>query len=107
MAESLQVLLIEGKRNVARCFAADLKKKGYSLQVESSGNKGLDALKAFSPDVVIINAASLRTNGLRLVSWFHNSLPGTPLCLIVAEEELVAETENVNFFLRLPFTVQK
>ena len=107
MAESLQVLLIEGKRNVARCFAADLKKKGYSLQVESSGNKGLDALKAFSPDVVIINAASLRTNGLRLVSWFHNSLPGTPLCLIVAEEEPVAETENVNFFLRLPFTVQK
>jgi len=57
--------------------------------------------------VVIINAASLRTNGLRLVSWFHNSLPGTPLCLIVAEDEPVVETENVNFFLRLPFTVQK
>lgn len=107
MAESLQVLLIEGKRNVARCFAADLEKKGYSLKVESSGNKGLDALKIFSPDVVVINAASLRTNGLRLVSWFHNSLPGTPLCLIVAEDEPVAETENVNFFLRLPFTVQK
>jgi len=107
MAESLQVLLIEGKRNVARCFAADLEKKGYYLKVESSGNKGLDALKAFSPDVVVINAASLRTNGLRLVSWFHNSLPGTPLCLIVAEDEPVVETENVNFFLRLPFTVQK
>lgn len=107
MAESLQVLLIERKRNVARCFAADLAKKGYSLKVESSGNKGLDALKSFSPDVVVINAASLRTNGLRLVSWFHNSLPGTPLCLIVAEDEPVMETENVNFFLRLPFTVQK
>ena len=107
MAESLQVLLIEGKRNVARCFATDLEKKGYSLQVEHSGNKGLDALKIFTPDVVVINAASLRTNGLRLVSWFHNSLPGTPLCLIVAEDEPVAETENVNFFLRLPFTVQK
>ena len=107
MAESLKVLLIEGKRNVARCFAADLEKKGYSLKVESSGNKGLDALKVFSPDVVVINAASLRTNGLRLVSWFHNSLPGTPLCLIVAEDEPVVETENVNFFLRLPFTVQK
>jgi DNA-binding response OmpR family regulator len=107
MAESLQVLLIEGKRKVARCFASDLEKKGYSLQVEDSGNKGLDALKTFSPDVVVINAASLRTNGQRLVSWFHNSLPGTPLCLIVAEDEPVVETENVNFLLRLPFTVQK
>ncbi len=107
MAESLQVLLIEGKRNVARCFATDLEKKGYSLKIESSGNKGLETLNSFSPDVVIINAASLRTNGLRLVSRFHNSLPGTPLCLIVAEDEPVVETENVNFFLRLPFTVQK
>ncbi len=107
MAESLQVLLIEGKRNVARRFASDLQKKGYSLQVESSGSKGLDALKAFSPDVVIINAASLRTNGLRLVSWFHNSLPGTPLCLIVSEDEPAVEIKNVNFFLRLPFTAQK
>ncbi len=107
MAESLQVLLIEGKRNVARRFASDLEKKGYSLQVENSGSKGLDSLKLFSPDVVVINAASLRTNGLRLVSWFHNSLPGTPICLIVSEDEPTAETENVNFFLRLPFTVQK
>jgi len=107
MAESLQVLLIEGKRKVARCFAVDLQKKGYSLKVESSGSNGLDALKHFSPDVVVINAASLRTNGLRLVSWFHNSLPSTPLCLIVAEDEPTTEVENVNFFLRLPFTVQK
>lgn len=107
IAESLQVLLIEGKRKVARCFAADLEKKGYSLKVESSGNKGLDALRDFSPDAVIINAASLRTNGLRLVSWFHNSLPGTPIFLIVAEDERVTESENVNFFLRMPFTVQK
>ncbi len=107
MAESLQVLLIEGKRNVARRFASDLQKKGYSLQVESSGSKGLDALKEFIPDVIVINAASLRTNGLRLVSWFHNSLPGTPLCLIVSEDEPAVEIKNVNFLLRLPFTAQK
>ena len=107
IAESLQVLLIEGKRKVTRCFAADLEKKGYSLKVESSGNKGLEALRDFSPDAVIINAASLRTNGLRLVSWFHNSLPGTPIFLIVAEDERVTESEDVNFFLRMPFTVQK
>lgn len=75
--------------------------------VAESGSKGLEALKRFSPDVVVINAASLRTNGLRLVSWFHNSLPATPICLIVAEDEPVVESEEVTFLLRLPFTVQK
>jgi len=107
MAKPLKVLLIEGKRKVARRFASDLEKKGYSLQVENSGSKGLDTLKFFSPDVVVINAASLRTNGLRLANWFRNSLPATPIGLIVAEDETVGEPENVNFFLRLPFTVQK
>lgn len=107
MAESIKVLLIEGKRKVARRFASDLEKKGYSLQVEDSGSKGLDVLKFYSPDVVVINAASLRTNGLRLVNWFRNSLPSTPLCLIVSEDEPAVEMESVNFFLRLPFTVQK
>lgn len=107
MAKPLKVLLIEGKRKIARRFANDLEKKGYSLQVENSGSKGLDALKVFTPDVVVINAASLRTNGLRLATWFRNSLPTTPLCLIVAEDETAMEAENVNFFLRLPFTVQK
>lgn len=107
MAKPLKVLLIEGKRKIARRFANDLEKKGYSLQVENSGSKGLDALTVFTPDVVVINAASLRTNGLRLATWFRNSLPATTLCLIVAEDETVTEAENVNFFLRLPFTVQK
>jgi Response regulators consisting of a CheY-like receiver domain and a winged-helix DNA-binding domain len=107
MVKPLKVLLIEGKRKIARRFASDLEKKGYSLQIENSGSKGLDALKFFSPNVVVINAASLRTNGLRLASWFRNSLPDTPICLIVAEDETAVEVENVNFVLRLPFTAQK
>jgi len=107
MVKPLKVLLIEGKRNIARRFASDLEKKGYSLQIENSGSKGLDALKFFSPNVVVINAASLRTNGQRLASWFRNSLPDTPICLIVAEDETALEVENVNFVLRLPFTAQK
>ena len=106
-ADTIQVLLLEVKRKSTFCFAADLEKKGYSLMVAESGSKGLEALKRFSPDVVVINAASLRTNGLRLVSWFHNSLPATPICLIVAEDEPVVESEEVTFLLRLPFTVQK
>ncbi len=106
-AETIQVLLVEGKRKLSVCFASDLEKKGYQLMVVDSGSKGLEALKRFSPDAIIINAASLRTNGLRLVNWFHNSVPNIPICLIVAEDEPTVEAEDVTFFLRLPFTVQK
>lgn len=106
-SESLQVLLIEGKRKMAVCFAADLERKGYQVTVADSGNKGLEVCAKFSPSVVVINAASLRTNGLRLVSWFHNSLPGTPIFLIVGEETPAIESDGVTRLLRMPFTVQK
>ena len=44
------------------------------LQVENGG-EGLKRLDDFLPEAVIVNAASLRTNGLRICSWYRNRLP--------------------------------
>ena len=57
--------------------------------------------------MIIINAASMRTNGLRIASWYHNRLPNIPIFLIVAEDAAITEAEGVDMILQLPFTVQK
>lgn len=102
-----RLLLIERHRNLEKCFKADLIRKGYPvLQVESGGD-GLTRLKDFPPDVIIVNAASLRTNGLRICSWYHNRLPEVPIILIVPEDEPIDDIEMVKVILHLPFTVQK
>ncbi len=102
-----RLLLIEKHRKLESCFHDSLLKKGYQvLQVESGGD-GLVRLNDFHPDAIIINAASLRTNGLRISSWFHNRLPNTPLILILEKDEPIEDIDCVDVILHLPFTVQK
>ncbi len=98
---------MEGKRNNHFAFASDLAKKGYQVQLTRSGTEGLHALDEFFPNIVIINAASLRTNGLRMVNRFRNRLPDCPIILIVNPEESDLEAAEANVILHLPFTIQK
>jgi DNA-binding response OmpR family regulator len=101
------LLLIEKHRKLEICFNGALLRKGYTVLQVNSGGDGLVSLNGFRPDVIVINAASLRTNGLRICSWYHNRLPSIPVILIVAEDEPIADADSVNVIMHLPFTVQK
>ena len=101
------LLLIEKHRKFGICFEDALLRKGYNVLRVDNGGKGLTRLSEFRPDVVIINAASLRTNGLRICSWYHNRMPNVPIILIVAEDEPFSDVEVADVVLHLPFTVQK
>lgn len=102
-----RLLLIEKHRKLEICFNDALLRKGYSVLQVNSGGEGLVSLNGFRPDVIVINAASLRTNGLRICSWFHNRLTAVPIILIVAEDEPIADADWVDIIMHLPFTVQK
>ena len=102
-----KVLLIEGKRNNEYAFSLSLARKKYELMVVTSGTEGIRILDQFEPDIVIINAASLRTNGQRITSRFRNRLPKIPIILILNGDESQTDSPEANFTLRLPFTVQK
>ena len=101
------LLLIEKHRKIEICFKDALLRKGYTVLQVNSGGDGLVSLNGFRPDVIVINAASLRTHGLRICSWYHNRLPSVPIILIVAEDEPIADAEWVDVIMHLPFTVQK
>lgn len=101
------ILLVEGKRSNGFTFAEGLTKKGYKVALAQSGSEGIETLENLQPTAIVINAASLRTNGLRIVSRFHNKLPNCPIILIINENEELLEDPLANVVLRLPFTVQK
>lgn len=100
------IILIEG-RSLQYSFAEDLVRKGYQVVTANSGTQGFDLMESFIPDVVVINAASLKINGLRITSWFRNHDSKLPIILIVSEDEPIREAPKANVLLRLPFTVQK
>lgn len=103
----MKLLLVEAKRNPAMCFYETLERKGYQVWLSDNGNAGIRLLDETSPTLIIINAASLRTNGLRIVTRFRNRLPNTPIILIVAGDELVPEEDHADIVMHFPFTAQK
>ncbi len=107
MENGLSVLLIEGKRRLKNNFAQELSDKGFDVTTVTSGATALETIPELMPNVVVINAMSLRTNGLRITNWIRTAWPDLPIILIIAEDEAITNASQANVLLRLPFTMQK
>lgn len=102
------ILCIEGKYSGSPTFNAALLKKGYQVRREFTGKDALTNLKEHNPHVVIINAPSMRTTGLRICKSIRKRKKKLPIILISAQGHTISEDDvDVNLILSLPFTIRK
>jgi DNA-binding response OmpR family regulator len=101
------LLLIEGKHADHPAFTPALRKKGFTVELVSSGSEALARLASgFAPELVVVNAATLRTSGKRICQSLREKVAGLPILLIFDEERPV-EKVDADAVLSLPFTAQK
>ncbi len=101
------LLVIEGKHAEHPAFTPALRKKDYSVELVSSGSEALARLESgFLPDVVIVNAATLRTNGKRICQSLRQKSKDLPILLILDPDRELDDPE-ISAVLTLPFTAQK
>lgn len=102
-----RVLWIEGRRADSPAFVGAVKRKGYQIELAPSGKAALERLDVFKPDLVVVNAASLRSNGVRICSALRREMNGCPLVLICSPEFPAPADAPANEILTLPFTARK
>ena len=100
------LLVIESRHAEIPSFASDLQKKGFDVQLAQNGSKAVARLKEVSPSLVVINAASLRSTGLRICQSIREKDPKLPIILILENDNEVSK-DAADAVLALPFTVQK
>jgi len=101
------ILVIEGKHADHPAFAPALRKKSFEVELVASGNEALKRLAGKSrPDVVVVNAATLRTSGKRICQALREKVANVPILLILDPDHDVEKAE-VDVILTLPFTAQK
>ena len=100
------LLVIEGRHAEIPSFANDLQKKGFDVVLCQNGSEAVAKLKQINPTVVVINAASLRSTGIRICLSVRKKDAKIPIILILEKEKLV-DKELADAVLALPFTVQK
>ena len=104
--KNAMLLVIEGRHSEIPSFAADLQKKGFDIVSAQNGSEAVSQLKQTNPSLVIVNAPSLRSTGLRICLSIRKKDAKIPIILIV-EKEKVVDKELVDSIVSLPFTAQK
>ncbi len=100
------VLIIEGRHADFPSFTIPLQKKGFDVRVAKSGSQALSLLKDADPDVLVVNAASMRSSGVRICKSIQEQAADLPIILIVGPEKEISE-DTASVILKHPFTIQK
>jgi len=101
------ILIIEGKKAERPSFAQLLQKKNFTVTSVANGAEALARLIEISPDLVVVNAASLGSTGVRICqSLREKQEEHLPLVLVLGADKIVDKTA-ADVVLNLPFTVQK
>lgn len=99
------VLLVESARTNGVSFAEALKRK-YQVRIARSGKQALAMIETSRPDVVVLDAASLRTSGNRIVGRMRALHGELPIIHIRSQDRSRGESA-ADVLLTLPFTSRK
>ena len=101
-------ILWAGKRRAdIPSFVPDLETKGYFVTFVSTGKDALDKLARNKPDVMVVDAASMRTTGSRICKTINSKYPSLPLILINTPTNLPTNEIKADIQLVHPFTIRK
>lgn len=98
---------MEGNRTEYKSFVPSLRKKEYLVELVPTGAAALARLVEIDPDLVVINAASMRSSGKRICNEIREKSAELPIVLITSPEHKALGETSANVVLELPFTSRK
>ncbi|MBN2043986.1 MAG: response regulator transcription factor [Anaerolineales bacterium] len=102
------ILWIEGRWSGNQDFVSLLRKKGFLIETASTGKQAIDMARGNQYDLLIVNAASMRTSGARIVRSVHELYPDLPIILICGPDRTAKGVEDiVGILLVMDFTTRK
>lgn len=102
-----RILLIESERASAPSFAPILEKKGYTVVTRHQVDSALARMAESPPDLLILDAASMKTSGSRMSRAARSMLNGVPIVLVAPEGSRPDSANGATVTLVHPFTPRK
>lgn len=101
------LLLVEGRGIGSQSLSEALRKAGYHLKVVYTGKAALLWGEEHQPDLVVFDAASMRSSGARSCRRLRRALKETPIIHTRANGEAEDRTAEADIYLEHPFTSRK
>ena len=101
-------ILWAGKRRAdIPSFVPNLEARGYKVTFVTTGKDAVLKLNRVKPDVMIVDAASMRTTGSRICKSVQAKGSSVPIILINSPDNLPTNEIVADVQLVLPFTIRK
>jgi DNA-binding response OmpR family regulator len=104
----MRVLLVEDEEKVARFVARGLKAERYAVDVAIDGNNGLDHVRSYSYDLIILDLNLPGMSGTELLKQIRKPYPHVPVLILTARDNITDKVANfeagADDYLTKPFS---
>jgi len=87
-----KILIVEDELLVARMYEKTLKFEGFEVASAIGGKEGLDKVKTFSPDIVLLDIMMPEPNGMEVLTYIKSD-PATASIPVVMLTNLSGEND--------------
>ena len=102
------ILWIEGRWSSGPDFISQLRNKGFTIEVTNTGKSAVELADQNVYDLLIVNAASMRTSGARICKDFNAKHPDLPIILINEKTQIAQGVDEiVGYLMVMDFTTRK
>jgi two-component system alkaline phosphatase synthesis response regulator PhoP len=102
-----RILVIDDEPSIVKLVTAYLKPEGYDVQTASDGTAGLQAARAFKPDIVILDIMLPGMDGLELLQHLRRESQAYVILLTAKTEEtdkIVGLSVGADDYVTKPFS---
>lgn len=85
---SNKVLVVDDERAIADIIKFNLEKEGYQVETAYDGEEGLEKIKSFQPNLVVLDIMMPKKDGFQVLKEIRAKLQ-TPVIMLTAKEEEV------------------
>ena len=104
----MRVLLVEDEEKVSRFVARGLKAERYAVDVASDGNSGLDHVRAYAYDLIILDLNLPGMSGTDLLKYIRKGHQHVPVLILTARDNISDKVQNfeegADDYLTKPFS---
>jgi len=108
---NMKVLLVEDEAKVANFISKGLQEEGYNVEVAYDGKKGLELLKEFNYDIVLLDLMIPEVDGLQLLKNIRSWGIHTPVLIITAKSSKEDVVKGLDMgsddYLTKPFSFEE
>jgi DNA-binding response OmpR family regulator len=83
-----KILVVDDEPEVRQVMEQFLIERGYEVRTAENGRRGLEALGAFAPDVVLLDMHMPEMDGLETLRQLTARAPGLPVIMVTVNDDV-------------------